>query len=279
MPYFLSRAMAVLLAGTTLFTPLATTNAFGQAAIIKDMILNDPEAPTGGNPKGDVTIVAFLDYNCPFCKRSSKDLEKVVKEDGNIRLVYKDWPVLAPTSFYGAQLAIASKYQGKYETVHKALMAIPGFGIPQEEMLEAVSKAGVDMKRLNADLLAHANDIDTLVQRNLSIGDALSFAGTPVYLVGPYKTSTLDVDGFKKVIAAARARKAESKSFRTRRNRLSSRRARPPSSARRFRSRGPDRWQKKDKMVISISPPGPRPIGIIGAASYEAVDLSGAVLQ
>jgi protein-disulfide isomerase len=206
MPYFLSRAMAVLLAGTTLFGPLATSEALGQSAIIRDMILNDPAAPVGGNPQGDVTIVAFVDYNCPFCKRSSKDLELVAKEDGNIRLIYKDWPVIAPTSLYGAQLAIASNYQEKYEIAHRALMAIPGFNISQEEMHEALSKAGIDMKRLNSDLVANAAEIDGLVRRNLSIGDTLSFAGTPVYLVGSYMTSTLDVDGFKKVVAAARSR-------------------------------------------------------------------------
>jgi len=198
--------MAVLLAGTSLFIPLATNDAIGQRAVVKQMILDDPEAPIGGNPDGDVTIVAFLDYNCPFCKRSLKDLEEVVKQDGNIRLVYKDWPVLAPTSFYGAQLAIASKYQRKYEIAHRALMAIPGFDIPKEQMVQALIKVGIDMQQLNSDLSIHANEIDALVRRNLAIGDSLSFEGTPVYLVGPYKTSTLDVDGFKKVIAAARAR-------------------------------------------------------------------------
>lgn len=77
-----------------------------------------------GNPKGNITIVTFFDYNCPYCKKAEPDLERVVKEDGQIRLVYKDWPILTKASVYGAQMALAAKYQGKYDAVHAALMAI-----------------------------------------------------------------------------------------------------------------------------------------------------------
>src|SRR5690348_11599583 len=66
--------------------------------ITRDMILSDPDAPVAGNPDGDLTIVDFFDYNCPYCKMAAKSLEKIVKTDGNIRLVYKDWPILAETS-------------------------------------------------------------------------------------------------------------------------------------------------------------------------------------
>src|SRR5437762_1015572 len=69
-----------------------------ESEITRDMIMNDPDAPVAGNPDGDLTIVDFFDYNCPYCKAAAKSLEKVVKADGNIRLVYKDWPILAETS-------------------------------------------------------------------------------------------------------------------------------------------------------------------------------------
>ena len=110
--------------------------AFAQG-VDANAILNDPEAPVSGNPKGDVTIVAFLDYNCPFCKKAEPDLLRLVKADGRIRLVHKDWPILGDASVYGAQLALAAKYQGRYDEVHRALMGIPGRKIPKERMLEA----------------------------------------------------------------------------------------------------------------------------------------------
>ncbi|NBJ10705.1 DsbA family protein [Microvirga arsenatis] len=171
-----------------------------------DAILNDPQAPVGGNLKGDVTIVAFLDYNCPFCKKSAPDLEKLVKADGRIRLVYKDWPILTPASIHGAQLALAAKRQGKYEQVHHALMAIPGMRISKEKMTEAVQRSGVDMERLNADLKQHGAEIQELIQRNLDQADALGLTGTPVYLIGPFKASgALTYEQFRKAVADARA--------------------------------------------------------------------------
>lgn len=206
----MSRRTAVTLVAAAALSvhPLGSTRA--QGTITLDMIVNDPEVPNGGNLKGDVTIVAFLDYNCPFCKKSSLDLERIVREDGMIRVVYRDWPVLAPTSYYGSQLALGAKYQGQYEAAHRALMAIPGFGVPKDRMLQGVRDAGMDMKRLGADMARHSGEIDALVKRTLAIGDALGFEGTPVYLVGPYKASTLDLAGFREAVAAVRARKSKS---------------------------------------------------------------------
>lgn len=171
-------------------------------------MLHDPDAPEGGNPKGDVTIVAFTDYNCPYCKKSTPDLKRIVAEDGKVRLVYKDWPILTKASVYGAQLALAAKYQGKYETVHDALMAIPGKQIPNENMLAAVKASGVNMTRLSADLKKHNDEIAVLLKRNLEQADALGMQGTPTYLIGPFRTSTLDYDGFKQALAEARRRQA-----------------------------------------------------------------------
>jgi protein-disulfide isomerase len=183
-----------------------TGEAFAQS-IDPNAILNDPEAPVSGNPKGDLTIVAFLDYNCPFCKKAEPDLLRLVKSDGRIRLVHKDWPILGDASVYGAQLALAARYQGRYEDVHRALMGIPGRKIPKERMLEAVSAAGVDMARLEADRTSHQGEIAALLQRNLDQADALGLQGTPVFLIGPLKVAAaLDYDGFKQAVAQARAK-------------------------------------------------------------------------
>ena len=174
--------------------------------------MNDPDAPVAGNPNGDLTIVDFFDYNCPYCKMAAKSLEKIVRADGNIRLVYKDWPVLAETSIVGARLALAAKYQDQYLPVHHALMDIPGYGISQEQMLDAVRKTGVDQSRLDADITAHADDILRLIKRNLNIAEAIGLQGTPGFLVGAYKVNqALTYDGFVRVVADARARAKKTK--------------------------------------------------------------------
>jgi protein-disulfide isomerase len=175
-----------------------------------EAILNDPDAPVAGNPQGDVTIVAFLDYNCPFCKKTAADLQRFVATDGKVRLVYKDWPILTKASVYGARLALAAKYQGKYDVVHAALMRIRGRGTSEESMLAAVKSSGVDMNTLQNDLDAHAADIAAILKRNMGQANALGLQGTPVYLIGPFKiAAALDYNGFEKAVSEFRARIAK----------------------------------------------------------------------
>jgi len=210
MPALTRRGAILTIGGAALAVPVLSRGALGQTAdVSKEMILNDPAAPVGGNLKGDLTIVNFTDYNCPFCKKVAPILVRVIKEDGKIRHVYKDWPVIRPTSIDGAQLAIAAKYQGKYEIAHDALMKIPGSGVTKEQMRAGLQAAGIDMKRLDADLASHRDDVLTLIKRNMAQADSIGLTGTPSFLVGPFRTSTLDYAGFKQIIADARAKQAQ----------------------------------------------------------------------
>ncbi len=215
-PTFRSRPALLLrwaLVSLALFIAVGVQSArANDADTTRDAILNDPAAPVAGNPKGDLTIVSFFDYNCPFCKKSEPDLERLVKADGKIRLVYKDWPILTEASITGAHLVLAAKYQGKYDVAHRALMEIPGRRIPAEQMREAIRASGVDMDRLYADLSAHADEITALLRRNLAQAESLGLQGTPAYLIGQYRvTSALNYDSFKKAVADARALAAKSK--------------------------------------------------------------------
>jgi len=196
----------------TVLFGLAALSAAGLATRVRaaddlsaEMILNDPAAPVGGNPKGDVTIVSFFDYNCPFCKKTIKPLNTVLASDGNIRHVYKDWPILAPTSVYGAKLALAAKYQGRYEKAHLALMGIDGSRVPEGRMRQALARAGFDMPKLEADANRHDAEIITLLKRNNAQAEGLGLPGTPVFLIGQFLVaSALDEAGFRQVVADAR---------------------------------------------------------------------------
>lgn len=201
---------AVMASGLILpfFGPASIAHA-QQADTSTEMILRDPQAPVGGNPRGDVTIVNFTDYNCPYCKKVAPVLERVVREDGQIRVVYKDWPVIRPTSIEGAVLVLAAKYQGKYKAAHDALMKLPGSNLTKEQMRTAIGKAGVDMARLDRDLATREDDILNLIKRNMAQADAIGLTGTPSFLIGPFRTPALDYDGFREAIAEARARQAE----------------------------------------------------------------------
>lgn len=204
-PSLIVRLAALALAGLLAAAPPALRAEPG--ATSREMILADPAAPIGGSPSGDVTIVAYTDYNCGFCKRAAPAPEKLVKADGKIRLVYKEWPILSETSVVGAKLALAAKYQGKYEAAHKALMGLVGAKVPAEKMTAALVSAGVDMTRLKDDGARHDGEITALLKRNDAQARGMNFAGTPVYLVGPLKVAAaLDYAGFKDAVAQARAR-------------------------------------------------------------------------
>ena len=196
---------ALSLAGASFLTGATGSGAAEPNPLDIHAILDDPDAPVGGNPDGDVTIVAYVDYNCPFCKRSEPDLQRFVSTDGQIRLVYKDWPILAKSSVTGARLALAAKYQGKYQAAHAALMALHGRS-SDAVMRSAVATAGVDGAQLEKDLDAHGEAIMDLIRRNGAQADALHVQGTPVYLIGPYiAAAALTYDEFADAVAKFRA--------------------------------------------------------------------------
>jgi protein-disulfide isomerase len=203
-------AAALMAASTPLLTIAGGRVIAAAGAIDVEAILHDPATPTAGNPAGDVEIVAFMDYNCPFCKKSSPDLERFVDDDGKVRLIYKDWPILTDASVIGAHLALAAKYQGKYREAHVAMMSIRGQKIDDASLREAVKGAGIDMALLDADLKAHDADIAALLKRNMSEADSLGLEATPVFLIGPFKVAkALDYDEFKATVADFRARVAK----------------------------------------------------------------------
>src|SRR5579863_9208182 len=153
---------------------------------VVDSILGDTAAPIGGNPHGDVTIVAFLDYNCPYCRHVTPGFDRFVTQDGHVKVIYKEWPILDPSSVIAAKVALAANYQGKYQVAHDAMMAIKLHPITLPSIKAAVQQAGIDIGQLDKDLAAHNDDIGHMLEKNISEADALHFRGTPVFLVGPF---------------------------------------------------------------------------------------------
>ena len=183
------------------------------ASDLTRFVLHDPASPTFGDPHGDVTIVAYLDYNCPYCRRSTPQLEAFLHGDPHVRVVYKDWPILSAASVTEAKVALAAAYQGRYREAHDALMAIQVRPATGEAIKAAVRGAGIDVDRLNGDLAAHDDAITKLLARDNSEAEALGFQGTPVFLVGPFKLEqAIDEAGFRQAVADARAKRtAETK--------------------------------------------------------------------
>jgi protein-disulfide isomerase len=177
----------------------------------RDAVLRDPEIPVLGNPQGDITIVAYFDYQCPYCRKIAPDLDQVVREDGHVRLVMKDWPILGPPSDFAARLVLATRYQDKYAVSHHALMAAKG-RLTESGIRDTLTEAGVDVARAEADLAAHRDDIDALLKRNNAQAEAFDFHGTPAFIVGTFRVpGVITAEMFKAAIADARTAAAKAK--------------------------------------------------------------------
>ena len=143
----------------------------------------DPDAPIIA-PKGyDVTIVEYLDYQCPSCRATSKPLNQLLAKDKKVRVIFRDWPIFGDASAHAALIAIASKYQDKYLAVHDALFDAPR-PLDNKKIEAAARKAGVDWDRLQKDIAAHAEDIEDLLARNDEQAQMLGFDGTPGFIIG-----------------------------------------------------------------------------------------------
>ena len=180
--------------------------ALGQRddVLTEALVLRDPEIPVAGNAAGDITIVEYFDYQCPYCRKLEPELRQVVQDDGKVRLVLKDWPVLGPVSVIAARMALASKFQDKYLQAHEALIGVNS-KLTEPRIGELLAGAGIDVDRLNRDLVTNAKAIDAILARNDDQAKAFDFRGTPSFIVGKFRVSgILTMAQFDQVIADAR---------------------------------------------------------------------------
>ena len=154
-----------------------------------------------GNPKGDVTIVEFTDYNCGFCRASVPDVQRLLKSDGNIRLVYRELPILSQSSRDAALWALAAARQGKHKAFHDALFA--GGRADEANIAAAARKAGLDMAAARAFVAAPQANQE--IERNLALMQQIGFNGTPTFIIGDQiLEGALGYDALKRAVEKAR---------------------------------------------------------------------------
>ena len=171
----------------------------------KDEIIGATQM-VGGNPNGDVTVVEFFDYRCGYCRLAQPSMVRLLKEDPNVRVVFKEYPVLGPESITAARAAIASANQGKYVEFHMALMGLQE-PLTDDVIYRVAKETGLDLARLKEDMKADA--VDDVIAGNLALAQKLGIDGTPNFIIGtqllqgmvPYETMT-------EAVAAARKKPA-----------------------------------------------------------------------
>ena len=185
---------------------LQQRRTLGQLNAVRNQIETPFASAWTGNPNGDVTIVEYSDYACGYCAQSVADVEKLVAGDKNVKVVFRELPILSDESTAAAKMALAAAKQGKFNAFHTGLYAM---GKPTDASIDAAArKAGLDIAK--AKNFASSSAANEEIQNNLTIAQQLSFSGTPSWVIGERTYSgALGLEGLRDAVAKARAAKAK----------------------------------------------------------------------
>ncbi|HEY1721085.1 MAG TPA: DsbA family protein [Magnetospirillaceae bacterium] len=167
-----------------------------------DALNHDPNSVVLGNPDGDVTVVEFFDYHCPYCKAMADSTLDVVKSDGKVRLVMKELPILGPDSVLASRAAIASRKQHLYTEFHQALLHLKG-PLNEGSVMQTAAAVGINVDKLKKDM--NDPEVDSIISANLDLAHAINVDGTPGWVVGDkVQSGAMSPQSFKQMIDEAR---------------------------------------------------------------------------
>ena len=199
-PEVIEEAMRALRAKRDEARRQVVRNAIGEN---RDAILSHPATPVSGNPGGDVTLVEFFDYQCGFCRRELASMKELLASDGNLRVAWKELPVLGPVSRFAARASMASARQGRYHDFHVALMGESG-KLTEGAVMAVAERVGLDAERLRRDMADPA--IDAYLDETAGLARALGIDGTPAFVIGDTVVpGAVGADRLRRLIADVRA--------------------------------------------------------------------------
>jgi protein-disulfide isomerase len=170
---------------------------------LKPQLVSNSASPVLGNPAGDITVVEFLDYRCPYCKAMHQSIADMIAADGNVRVVVKEFPILGDDSIFAARAALAAGKQGKYAEMHTALMTFKGKLSAHDVENIAVGLA-LDVTKLKEDM--QTPEVNQELQQNYSLAESLGINGTPAFIIGETLIpGAIKLEDLKAHIAKARA--------------------------------------------------------------------------
>ena len=175
------------------------------ANTVRLQLEQDPNSPNLGNPDGDVTVIEFFDYNCPYCRKAGQTVQELLASDANVRVIYREWPILGEDSVFASRAALAARAQGKYEEFHWALMNGEGRA-SEASILKLARHLGLDVEKLQADMTSPA--VEAHIAQSSALARTLGFTGTPAFIVGDRTApGMLSTDEITAMVAEARAEK------------------------------------------------------------------------
>ncbi len=146
--------------------------------------LYGPQSPYAdyGFGTGDVVIVEFMDYNCPYCRKAYADLREFADADKNVVVRFVEFPVLGPSSLTASRAAIAARQQGKYMEFHDAMMRSSVRFEDEASVFAVAEQVGIDIEQLKKDM--EAPEVDAFIESNIELAESIGVQGTPAFLVG-----------------------------------------------------------------------------------------------
>ncbi|HLW90333.1 MAG TPA: DsbA family protein [Roseiarcus sp.] len=169
------------------------------------LLLASPHQAVIGNPNGDISIVEFFDYNCPYCRQSAPDLASVLAQDKNVRVVLKEWPILGPDSIEAAKVSIAARILdggARFQEFHEKLLAIHGRA-NRTNAIQVATSVGYDSQRIESEI--ESDEVKSTIAEVAQLGTTLNITGTPSFIAGSRAIAgAMDVNGLKRVVARAR---------------------------------------------------------------------------
>ncbi|MFO1248325.1 MAG: DsbA family protein [Alphaproteobacteria bacterium] len=170
----------------------------------QQLLENASASPVLGNPAGNVVIVEFFDYACPYCKAVEPRLEALLKSDRKVKLVLKEFPILTPQSMIATRAALAAVRQGKYRPFHEAMMNFRG-QLLEADIFDMARASGLDIARLRKDMTAP--EISDEIIANFNLARGIRVFQTPAFIVGGklMNSESAAID-FPKAVADARRR-------------------------------------------------------------------------
>ncbi len=141
----------------------------------------DNSLPMAGNPDGDVTVVEYFDYNCGYCHKAFDDIQKILEQDKNVRIIFQEMPILSPSSKLMSTYALAALKQDKYFEMHTALMDYRG-SQSEQAYADLAQKIGLDMEKLKVDL--KSPEIEAAISKAQEMARNLGIRGTPGFIIG-----------------------------------------------------------------------------------------------
>lgn len=160
-------------------------------------LLRNPTDPVGGNPHGKVTVVEFFDYHCGYCTQLEPIIHTLLKNNKNVRFVYKEYPVLSPDSIEIAYIALAANQQDKYQMLHSALLS-GRYSLSLENIYTLAQSLGINVNKLKTD--AASSQVEQQIKMNVIVGNELNIPGTPAFFIA--KTKAVSADDVMAIMGA-----------------------------------------------------------------------------